>query len=109
MERFLAERDLDGEFQSTRGNLSGGEKQKLAFARVLLGDKRVILLDEATASMDAESSRNILSRLLQTPELTVISIERKVAPELMALYDKVLELKDLHLEESCQRLVDSCN
>lgn len=109
MEPFLAERDLDGEFQSTKGNLSGGEKQKLALARVLLGDKRVILLDEATASMDAESSRNILSRLLQTPELTVISIEHKVAPELMALYDKVLELKDLHLEESCQKLVDSCN
>lgn len=100
MERFLAERDLDGEFQSTKGNLSGGEKQKLALARVLLGDKRVILLDEATASMDAESSRAILSRLLQTPDLTVISIEHKIAPETLALYDKVLELKDGMLGEN---------
>lgn len=99
MESFLTERGLDQEFQSTKGNLSGGEKQKLALARVLLGDKRVILLDEATASMDAESSRNILTRLLQTPGLTVISIEHKVSAEQMALYDKVLELKDLHLQE----------
>lgn len=81
------------------GNLSGGEKQKLALARVLLGDKRIILLDEATASMDQESSRTILSRLLQTPGLTVISIEHKVTPEQMAMYDSVLELKNLHLEE----------
>lgn len=99
MEAFLAERDLDGEFQSTKGNLSGGERQKIALARVLLGDKRVILLDEATANMDKESSQTILSRLLQTPDLTVISIEHKVTPETRAMYDTVLELRELRLGE----------
>lgn len=99
MERFLAERDLDGQFQSTKGNLSGGEKQKIALARVLLGTKQVVLLDEVTAGMDAESSRNILSFLLRDPELTVISTEHKVTPETRTMYDKVLELKELRLEE----------
>lgn len=61
--------------------------------------QRLAQENEATASMDAESSRAILSRLLQTPDLTVISIEHKVAPETLAMYDKVLELRDGKLGE----------
>ena len=99
MDAFLASHDLDQPFQNTKGNLSGGEKQKLALARVLVERKSVIFLDEATANMDKGSSRQILSQLLQTDGLTVISIEHKVSPEILPLYDTILELKDKRLVE----------
>lgn len=98
MDAFLASHDLGQGFQNTKGNLSGGERQKLALARVLTENKRVIFLDEATANMDKDSSRKILSHLLGTDGLTVISIEHKVSPEILPLYDEILELKDAHLE-----------
>ena len=99
MDAFLASHDLDQVFQNTKGNLSGGERQKLALARVLTENKRVIFLDEATANMDKGSSQKILSQLLRTDGLTVISIEHKVSPEILPLYDTILELRDTHLEE----------
>lgn len=99
MDAFLASHDLDRVFQNTKGNLSGGERQKLALARVLTENKRVIFLDEATANMDKGSSQKILSQLLRTDGLTVISIEHKVSPEILPLYDTILELRDTHLEE----------
>lgn len=99
MDAFLASHDLEQTFQNTKGNLSGGERQKLALARVLIENKSVIFLDEATASMDKDSSQKILSQLLRTAGLTVISIEHKVSPELLPLYDQILELKDAHLVE----------
>lgn len=50
--------------------------------------------------MDKDSSQKILSQLLRTAGLTVISIEHKVSPELLPLYDQILKLKDTHLVES---------
>jgi ATP-binding cassette subfamily C protein CydCD len=45
--------------------LSGGERQRLAVARTLMTGAEVILLDEPTAHLDAESSRAMLADLRQ--------------------------------------------
>lgn len=44
-------------------NLSGGERQRISIARAILKDAPIVLLDEATASIDASNQRSILSAL----------------------------------------------
>ena len=64
---------LIGENGST---LSGGERQRISIARALLKDAPVILLDEATASLDVENESAVqeaLSRLLQGKTVLVIA------------------------------------
>ena len=73
--------------------LSGGERQRVSIARALLKDAPIVLLDEATASLDVENETQVqeaLSRLLTGK--TVLVIAHRMRTVLNA--DKVVVLKD---------------
>ena len=73
---ILATVGLAGKYKAKTKQLSGGERQRISIARALLKDAPVILLDEATASLDVENESAVqeaLSRLLQGKTVLVIA------------------------------------
>ncbi len=97
--------------------LSGGQRQRVAIARAILADPRILILDEATSSLDSESEAMIqeglrhlrqgrttfviahrLSTIRSSDQILVIEggriVERGRHPELMALNGRYRELHD---------------
>lgn len=78
--------------------LSGGERQRISIARALLKDAPVLLLDEATASLDVENETKVqeaLSRLLTGKTVLVIAHRMRTVESA----DKIVVLSDGHVAE----------
>ena len=83
---------LDEDTATWEHILSGGEKQRLAFARVLIQRPETIIMDEATAALDPPSQEQMMRLLLERlPEATVISVGHR--PELEAFHTRKLVLE----------------
>ena len=73
--------------------LSRGEKQRITLARALLKNAPVLIMDEATASIDRESSRQIIERVLdELPNRTIIMVTHEAT--LLNLVDRVVSIRD---------------
>jgi putative ATP-binding cassette transporter len=72
--------------------LSGGEKQRLAFARLFLHKPDIIVLDEATSALDAKSQDRMMELLTQElPSATVVSVAHRAELEVFHSRKIVLE------------------
>ena len=79
--------------------LSGGERQRISIARALLKNAPIVLLDEATASLDVENEAKVqgaLSRLLQNKTVLVIAHRMRT----VEAADKIVVLKDGRVAEA---------
>ena len=71
--------------------LSGGEKQRLAFARIILHRPDIVVLDEATSALDPESQDILMSLLVSRfPNMTLVSVGHR--PELEAYHSRKITL-----------------
>lgn len=84
--------------------LSGGEQQRVAVASIVAGKPEALVLDEPTASLDPEASRDLfgtLADLCRETGLTVVIIEHKLA-QLLPLKPRLVCLEAGRVIESCQ-------
>jgi putative ABC transport system ATP-binding protein len=91
----LARVELDHRSQSFGRLLSGGEKQRLAIARALVGSPRLLLADEPTGNLDDESSGRVLALLRAAAAtsgrgLVLITHDQAVARQA----DRIVTLRD---------------
>jgi putative ATP-binding cassette transporter len=70
--------------------LSGGEKQRVAFARILLHKPDIVVLDEATSALDTKSQVKLMELLTDEPQMTLLSIGHR--PELESFHTRKIEL-----------------
>jgi putative ATP-binding cassette transporter len=72
--------------------LSGGEKQRLAFARLFLHNPDIIVLDEATSALDEKSQDNMMELVTRTlPKATIVSVAHRI--ELEAFHSRKIVLE----------------
>ncbi len=78
--------------------MSGGQKQRLALARAILADPRILILDEATSSVDAEAEYLIQQALDEVMKgRTALIIAHRLSTIRDA--DKIIALEDGHIRE----------
>lgn len=97
---FIAklEKGLDTEIGERGIKLSGGQKQRLAIARAVLKDAPILILDEATSSLDSRAEHEVqeaLDRLMKGR--TVLIIAHRLST--IAGVDKIVTLKDGKVDE----------
>ena len=95
--RITEEEIKETDIRETGSNLSGGEKQRLALAALLLRKPDVVLLDEPTAHVDLESEMIIISLLKSLAQTGAIVLVSSHSPAIQNIATIVLDLEQYSL------------
>lgn len=83
---------LDTVLGEDGSGISQGQAQRLAIARAILSGKKVLLMDEATASLDAETESNFIENIKKMEDVTVIFITHREM--VLSSADKIIEISN---------------
>ena len=100
LEELVTRRGLDALCGEGGCELSGGEKQRIAIARALLKQSSILLADEATAALDAQTAHEITQDILSLTGITRVVVTHRLEASLLECYDEILVLKDGRIAET---------
>lgn len=90
----LPEKRLDEQVTEGWRNLSGGELQRLALARMFYNPKKIYLLDEVTSGLEYGLAKMIESAILAIPDTMIIHISHRSDETLIKKYDAVINMSE---------------
>ena len=91
------------------GNLSGGQRQRISIARAILRDPEILILDEATSNIDADSEAKISQTLEEfTVGRTCLIVAHRFATVMAAASIVVMDKGRIVATGSHQKLMASC-
>jgi ABC-type multidrug transport system fused ATPase/permease subunit len=101
------EQGVDSKVGDRGSKLSGGQRQRLGIARAMFTKPKILILDEATSSLDGESEANISQSILQMKgKTTVILIAHRLSTIQQADVIFVLEKGEIIEQGSHQELMN---
>ena len=77
--------------------LSGGQRQRIGIARALYANKKIIILDEATSSLDKKNEQQIIDNIISLKDKTIILVTHN--PEILKKFERVLFFDEGKLSE----------
>lgn len=94
LSEFIEKRGEDFVCGENGANLSGGERQRISIARALLRKSPILLVDEATAALDAATARAVSFSILNLVGMTRIVVTHRLEEAILRRYDKILVMKN---------------
>lgn len=92
---LLSKMGLDGRQQSLPKQLSGGQQQRVAIARAIIHDPKLVVCDEPTSSLDAETGRRVMElmkSLAATNDRTIIVVTHDA--RIFGFADRIAQMED---------------
>lgn len=94
LSEFIEKRGEEFVCGENGANLSGGERQRISIARALLRKSPILLVDEATAALDAATARAVSFSILNLVGMTRIVVTHRLEEAIFRRYDKILVMKN---------------
>lgn len=99
LSELLSQRGEDYRCGENGAGLSGGERQRVSIARCLLRGAPVLLLDEATASLDNQTAFAVTDAILHLDGLTRVVVTHRLEEALMGQYDQIIVMRNGQIQE----------
>jgi len=94
LSKLIEEKGSDYRCGENGNGLSGGEKQRISIARSFLRNAPILLMDEATSSLDTNTAYLVENAILGIDELTRIVVTHKLDENMLRRYDRIVVMNN---------------
>lgn len=99
LDKFVEKNGLEYNCGVDGSNLSGGEKQRIAIARALLKNTKILIMDEATSALDKETSHVVNKFILDLEDITKIVVTHNLDESNLSKFDKLIVIQNGEIVE----------